>query len=101
MSVYSISGERGHFAISGELGFDTVNGLLQQSRDTLFADASARLELELGGVTRVDSAGLALLIEWMRMARSGNQAIYFHNLPEQLLAIARAGEVDSLLPTVD
>lgn len=98
MSAQTISGEAGRFQVSGELSFSTVNAVLAQSRETLFAHPAGQLELDLGGVTRVDSAGLALLIQWMRMARAANCEIRFHRLPEQLLAIARAGELDGLLP---
>lgn len=98
MSPQTISGEGGRFQVSGELSFSTVNDVLAQSRETLFAPPAAQLDLDLGGVSRADSAGLALLIEWMRMARAAQCEIRFHHLPEQLLAIARAGELDGLLP---
>jgi phospholipid transport system transporter-binding protein len=98
VSEHAIRGEGGRFEVSGELSFVTVNTVLAQSRSTIFARPASRLDLDLGGVTRADSAGLALLIEWMRMARAANSEICFHRLPPQLLAIARAGELDELLP---
>lgn len=96
-----ISGGNGHYAVSGELGFKTVSHLLEQSLDTLFDDAPAQLDMDLASVTRVDSAGLALLLQWMRLARQHDTSILFHNLPPQLLAIARTGELDTLLPLAD
>ncbi|MCW8919211.1 MAG: STAS domain-containing protein [Gammaproteobacteria bacterium] len=100
MSRYAIQGqgESGAFQVSGELSFATVNDVLAQSRETLFAHPAGQLDLDLGGVNRADSAGLALLIQWMRMARAAHCEIRFHHLPEQLLAIARAGELEGLLP---
>jgi phospholipid transport system transporter-binding protein len=98
VSEYTIHGEDGRFQISGELSFKTVNAVLALSETTIFGHPAAVLDLELGGVTRADSAGLALLIQWMRMARAASCEICFHHLPEQLLAIARAGELDGLLP---
>lgn len=98
MSAPAIRGGGGRFEISGELSFTTVNAVLTQSRTTIFLAPASRLDLDLGGVTRADSAGLALLIEWMRMARAARCEIRFHRLPQQLLAIARAGELDELLP---
>lgn len=98
MSEHAIRGEGGRFHISGELSFNTVNAVLTQSETTIFAHPATRLDLDLGDVTRADSAGLALLIQWMRMARAASCEIRFHHLPEQLLAIARAGELDGLLP---
>ncbi len=101
MGKGQISGESGAFQISGELSFNTVTALLLESKMTLFDTASERLDLELSGVSRADSAGLALLIQWMRMAREHNKEIRFHHLPEQLLAIARAGELEPLLPVAE
>jgi phospholipid transport system transporter-binding protein len=98
VSRYAIQGEGGEFQVSGELSFGTVNEVLVQSQSTIFASPGRQLDLDLGGVSRVDSAGLALLIQWMRMARAAHCEIHFHHLPQQLLAIARAGELDGLLP---
>lgn len=101
MSKGQISGEAGRFQISGELSFHTVTALLAESKTTLFVTGGDQLDLELAGVSRADSAGLALLIQWMRMAREQHKTIRFHHLPEQLLAIARAGELEPLLPVAE
>jgi len=98
VSSGQISGADGRYQISGELSFTTVNAVLAESRETLFATREAQLELDLRSVTRADSAGLALLIQWLRMARAQQSDIRFLHLPEQLLAIARAGELEALLP---
>lgn len=86
----------GEFALRGSLSFDTVPGLWAQA-DGVFQDAPA-LTIDLGGVERADSAGLALLIEWTRQARDHGQTIRFVNLPEQMLAIARVSGLDNILP---
>jgi len=83
--------------VSGELTFATVTTLLAQSRP-LFERLGEHIEVELGGVERADSAGLAILIEWMRLAKNRGGSIRFSRLPEQMLAIAVASELDTLLP---
>ncbi len=88
---------RGGYRISGELVFDSVPGLLEQGR-RIFASGDAGIELDFDGVTRADSAGLALLIEWMRAARLRRREIVFRNVPEQVLSIARVSGVDAILP---
>jgi phospholipid transport system transporter-binding protein len=87
--------ERG-FAVRGEMSFATVNRLLAVSQE-VFKDKSC-LEIDLSQVKRADSAGLALLVEWMARARRGNAGIRFLNMPEQMSAIARMTGVDTLLP---
>lgn len=85
----------GRFRIGGVLNAVTVVGLLKQSRER-FAGAP-RIELDLGAVAESDSAGLALLLEWLRLARHANQQIHYVNVPAQISALARISEVDDLL----
>lgn len=83
--------------VNGELTFATVTALLAKSRP-LFDQASKQITVELGEVERADSAGLAILIEWMRQAKERGATIAFSHLPDQMLAIATASELDTLLP---
>ena len=89
----------GRLRLSGELSFQTVP-LLIASNQYLFADdfdTGCELNIDLDQVSRADSAGVALLIEWQRQARQKNRAIYFHNIPSKMLAIARLSGVDEIL----
>ena len=97
MSKAEIQSNDGRLKVSGELIFATVTGVLAESRG-LFAQTDETIEVELGEVKRVDSAGLALLIEWMRMASAQDKAIRFINLPEQMMEIAAASDLESILP---
>lgn len=85
----------GHYRLSGELSFATVTALLAQSR-SLFAAESA-LEVDLSSVTHADSAGLSLLIEWLRQAKLHGQQLRYLALPAQLVALASISEVEGLL----
>lgn len=82
--------------VSGELTFATIKDILEPSQ-LLFGSITA-LDIDLTDVTRSDSAGLALLINWMRIAKTDNKKITFHNIPAQMLAIADASGLDKLLP---
>ena len=68
---------------------------------TLWSQASAAVDgarvLDVTAVDAVDSAGLALLLEWIRQARTDGRAMSFTALPDKLLAIARLSGVDGLL----
>ena len=96
MSDYSLDdlGE-GRFALSGELGFNSADQILRES-EGLFEDHT-RIEVDLAGVTQTDSAGLALLLEWITWANHTVREIRFLNTPEKITAIARTTEVDDLL----
>ena len=86
---------QGRFAISGAFGFATAADILEQSRK-LFEPYDV-LEVDLAGVTQADSAGLALLLEWVNWAKHYVREISFLNMPEQVKAIARICEVEDLL----
>lgn len=75
----------------------TVSALLRET-EALFAGVSGEVIVDLGSVTRADSAGLALLIEWLRLARRQNLTITYRNLPAQLLQIADVSELQEVLP---
>jgi len=85
----------GRFRVGGVLNAVTVVDLLKQGSER-FAGVT-RIELDLGAVTESDSAGLALLLEWLRLARHANQQIRYLNMPAQISALARISEVDDLL----
>lgn len=86
----------GQFRAVGELSFETVPALLQQSQP-LFASCP-QLQIDLSGVSRADSAGLALLIEWVRRARALDQEVSLLNMPEQMRDIVRVSGLDNVLP---
>lgn len=85
----------GRFRLAGELSFETVPALLRRGRELFEADGDA--SLDLAEVTRADSAGVALLIEWRREAQRRDRHIAFENIPPQMQAIARLSAVDQLL----
>lgn len=90
-----VSLEAGRYSVNGELSFATVTDLLLQSR-SLFAGESS-IEVDLTGVTHVDSAGLSLLIEWLRQAHLQGRQLRYVALPAQLNALASISEVEGLL----
>jgi phospholipid transport system transporter-binding protein len=88
---------RGRFRVSGVLDAATVVDVLEQSRERF--QVEPQISVDLAGVTEADSAGLALLIEWLRIARQRGRQIHFANVPAQINALARISEVEDLLAT--
>lgn len=86
----------GRFKVSGALDADTATDLLKRS-EAAFKEAGSSLEIDLSNVPEGDSAGLALLIEWLRLAKQRQQTIHFKNVPAQIAALARISEVENLL----
>jgi len=96
MSKFELSDSGGgRFALSGQMSFDTVGQILRVSED-MFEDHT-RIEVDLFEVTDTDSAGLALLLEWITWANHTVREIRFVGTPEKIDAIAKTTEVDHLL----
>ena len=53
--------------------------------------------IDLVGVTASDSSGLALLIEWLSVAKGASRVLRYDNIPTQLQQLARLSEVEELL----
>lgn len=85
----------GRFALNGEMTFETAERILLASEEPF--EQHTRIEVDLAGVTRADSAGLALLLEWITWANHTVREIRFLSMPERVLAIARTTEVEQLL----
>jgi len=86
----------GGFAIRGELNVESVAALWSESKQR-FQGLSV-LRIDLTGVSRSDSSGVALLVEWLRQAREAEQELKLVNIPEQMQAIIQVTDLDGLLP---
>lgn len=86
----------GKISLQGVLSFETVNHALE-SMPVLF-EGEVSLLIDLSGVEKTDSAGLALLVEWMGLAKRKNIRLCYSNIPSQLLATARVSGLDEVLP---
>lgn len=85
----------GRFRLSGVLDVDSVPDMVGRVDELLLAPAG--VEIDLGDVSRADSAGLALLVEWFRKATGQGRSIRFCEVPAQMLALAQVSGVDRLL----
>jgi phospholipid transport system transporter-binding protein len=85
----------GLFSLQGPVVFSTAGELLKAG-NKLFA-GNADVHLDLSKVTRVDSAALALLIEWLRQAEHTGHSLQFSDMPEKLRSIAKLTGTDAIL----
>lgn len=87
----------GTLVLTGVLTIATVTRILRESLGYFHEAVAAPGSINLSGVTSADSAGLALLIEWVRLGRKQNCHVKFVNMPVQMLPLARLFGVDHLL----
>ncbi|MCE3238323.1 MAG: hypothetical protein K0R24_1304 [Gammaproteobacteria bacterium] len=79
--------EHNRLAVSGELNFTTIMPIWESSLALL--TACSTLTIDLSKVTTANSAGLVLLIEWLKYAKYHNKIMIFENVPPQIQSIAQ------------
>lgn len=85
--------------IQGALTMQTVANILETGRAFCRRNDCRRSRLiDLSAVGRVDSAALALLMDWIRTAQESGQALQLQGASEQLQLLAALYGVDDLLP---
>ena len=80
--------------LEGALTLDTVSRLAGSAQDYLRRGARV---IDFGGVTEVDSAAVALALEWLRQAAESGSTLQFANLPVAMQNLAKLYGVSELL----
>lgn len=88
----------GIYAIDGELNMQTVPAVSIEFRNLLAKTEGETFTLDLTSVTRSDSAGVALLVEVMQLAKAAKLTLLFSNLPQQMKDIAGISGLLDILP---
>jgi phospholipid transport system transporter-binding protein len=83
------------FSLAGEITFATVPRLSRLVDEVL--SGSGERYLSLAAVERTDSAGLALLVDWLARARAAGISLHYEAMPAKLRGLAGISEVDALL----
>lgn len=82
--------------LSGVIDHASVLNLLQQGQEFL-AQAQARsIVVDWSAVTYANSAGLAMLLQWTRLAQAANKALSSQNAPEFLVQLAKVSQLEFL-----
>jgi phospholipid transport system transporter-binding protein len=87
----------GRFSAAGPLTFATARRACELGEHSLAAARAGALEISLGGITTADSAGLAVLLDWLGLARRAGRTLRFTELPQGLVALASISEVREML----
>jgi phospholipid transport system transporter-binding protein len=87
----------GKFVAEGPLTFATARAAREEGLRTLANGSAGASEVDCSAVTQSDSAGLAVLLDWLGAAKRAGHKLRYVRLPEGLLALARISEVEELL----
>lgn len=84
--------------VKGALTFETARSAHEAGLKILRESQSKEpVAVDCSGVDESDSAGLAVLIDWLANARAQGRRMHFSNLPAGILAAARISDVESML----
>lgn len=76
-----------HYIIKGDLTLSNINKTSVKILN--LKQPSSTITIDLQQLGKIDSAGLALLIEWMKFSRIHKKDLRFNNIPAQLSALAK------------
>jgi phospholipid transport system transporter-binding protein len=80
----------------GALTFATARRARKQGLLVL-RSAGRELSIDCGAISHADSAGLAVLLDWLAAARRAGCSLRLQRLPQGVLALAHISAVEELL----
>ncbi len=84
----------GQVSVKGDLTFASINKKTVKAISFGQSRYNEGLIIDLGEVGKSDSAGLALMIEWIKLGKMHNTQIAFKHIPEQLWTLAKLSGFD-------
>jgi phospholipid transport system transporter-binding protein len=89
-----ITRQENKFLITGDLNFSNVMSVYEKSLPQLIKCPA--LVFDFSQLKSSDSAGLALIIEWIKLSKQQNKSIQFINLSNDIMSIAKAAGIDGM-----
>ena len=87
----------GRIELRGALTFATARRARAQGVKLLAVRSGAPIEIDCSAVTSSDSAGLAVLLDWLVLANRQGQVLHLTNLPAAIRAVAQISDVEPIL----
>ena len=87
----------GPLRAEGPLTFASARRARQLGLEAIAAASDGALLIDCQGISVSDSAGLAVLLDWLAAARAQQRSLRFVHLPQGLAALGRISEVSELL----
>ncbi len=87
--------EQGRWLLSGDMTLEQIAALLAEKPALVL---SKQLEIDLSGVTEIDTTTISLLLEWQRHAMANGVQLTYARLPANLVSLATLYGVQNIIP---
>ncbi len=85
--------------IRGNLDFTNAMSIYNNSLKA-FSTPQSKVIIDFSELESTNSVALALIINWIRLARKKNTSIQFKNLSDDIMSLAKASGLDKLITPV-
>lgn len=93
----SIRQENQIFFVQGTLNAETVVDLNREGVNLILQTQNKKINFDLKDVIIKDASPIAMLLEWIKVAKTYDHTIVFSHIPERLIAIAELGGVNKII----
>jgi len=81
------------YQLQGNLMYDSIGEFIGKG-SSLFRVNTETVQIDCQQLSRIDSAGIALLISWQRHCEHNNNKLQLINLPQQALSLIKANKLE-------
>lgn len=85
-----IEQSKGIYSVEGDLTFSSLNKIGAFD----FLNSAKTITIDMKKIDLADSAGLALVVEWIKKSIQFNTTLTLKNFPHQLLTLAKLTHLD-------
>jgi anti-anti-sigma factor len=94
--IVEIKVENDVICIIGDLDFNNVMSLYQKSLE-FFSARGSQIIIDFSRLYSTNSAAIAVIINWMRLANKADKKIIFRNLSEDIISLVKASGLDKII----
>ncbi|MCI9264057.1 MAG: STAS domain-containing protein [Oscillospiraceae bacterium] len=87
--------------VAGEVDHHAAKDLMAQLSREIDAALPTRLELDLGGVSFMDSSGIAVVLRTWKRMKELEGSMTLRMVPPQAAKVLKAAGVDKLIPFIE
>jgi phospholipid transport system transporter-binding protein len=83
--------------LEGNLLFSTVSSILTMGAKMIDNHQAGAVEINMSAVDKIDSAGIALLLDWKRLCDAQNKKYQLTHVSKQALSLIKTNKLEALL----